>query len=74
MVIFTSGYIFLAKVDKLPGDINDVKTYINDTLFLIKGGGVSNHINYLKVLFSILRAAGLKVNVPKCSLGLKGVP
>ena len=31
-----SGYIFQAKVDELLGDINGIKTYIYDILFLGK--------------------------------------
>ena len=32
-----SGYIFQAKVDKIIIDIEVIKTYIDDILFLIKG-------------------------------------
>ena len=36
MYMCTSGYIFQAKVNELLGDIEGVKTYIGDILFLIK--------------------------------------
>ena len=68
-----SGYIFQAKVDKIIIDIEVIKTYIDDILFLIKGS-FENHIGQLKIVFGRLRAAGLKFNAPKCSFGLKGIP
>ena len=73
MGMCASGDIFQAKVDKLLSDIKVFKTYIDDILVL---GKVSfeNHIDRLIVIFSRLRAAGLKVNAPKCSFGLKEIP
>ena len=49
---------------------NDVKTYIGDILVLSKDV-LSNKIDHLRVIFSRMRAAGLKVNVSKCCFGLK---
>ena len=66
------GDIFQAKVDELIGDIEGVKTYIGDILVLSKDCFI-NHIEHLRIIFSILRAAGLKVNAPKCNLGLKEI-
>ena len=73
MGMCASGDIFQAKVDKLLSYIKVVKTYIYDILVL---GKVSfeNHIDRLIVIFSRLRAAGLKVNAPKCSFGLNEIP
>ena len=65
----TSGYIFQDKVDELYGDIEGVKTYINYTLVFIKES-FSKHIYQIIVIFARLRAAGLKVNAPKCMFGL----
>ena len=67
-----SGDIFQAKVDNLIDDFEGVKTYINDVSVLIKKS-LSKHIRQLKLIFSKLRAAGLKVNAPKCSFGLKEI-
>ena len=65
--------IFQAKVDKLLVDIEGVKTYIGDILILSKDI-FENNIEYLRIIFGRLCAAGLKVNAPKCIFGLKGVP
>ena len=70
MGMCASGDIFQAKVDKLLSDIEGVKKYIDDRLLLIKYC-FGNYMEQLRMVFSILRAAGLKVNVLKCILGLK---
>ena len=49
------------------------KTYINYIIVLSKDF-FRNHIEQLIIIFGILRAAGLKFNVLKCSLGLKEIP
>ena len=67
-----SGDIFQAKVDKLLGGIEGVKTYIGDILVLSKGC-FRNQIEQLIRIFGRLRAAGLKVIVPMCSFGLKEI-
>ena len=68
-----SVYIFQYKVDELLGDIKGVKTYINYILLLRKDL-FRKHIEQLRIMFSRLRAAGLKVNAPKCIFGLKDIP
>ena len=50
MGMCTLVYIFQAKVDKLLGDIEGVKTYIDDILVLIKDC-FRNHIEQLIIIF-----------------------
>ena len=64
---------FQAKLDDIIGNIKGVKTYVDDILVLIKDI-FSKHIEQPRIIFGRLRAAGLKVNSPKCSLGLKDIP
>ena len=71
MGMCSSGYIFQDKLDELPGDIEGVKTYINDILLLRKEI-FSKHIEKLKIIFGILHAASLKFNSPKCRFWVKG--
>ena len=59
-----SGDIFQAKLDKLIGDIEGVKTYI-DGILVLRKDRFENHIGQLRIIFARLRAAGLKVNAPK---------
>ena len=47
--------------------------YIDDILVFCKDS-FENHIDHLRIIFRRLRAAGLKVNAPKCSFGLKRIP
>ena len=70
MGICASEDIFQAKVDELLVDIEGVKTYIDDIIFL-GNDSFENHIEQMRIIFGRLRAAGLKVNAPKCILGLK---
>ena len=70
MGIFTSGDIFKDKVDKILDDIEDVKKFTNDILVLTKEI-FFQHILQIRVIFNRLHAVGLKVNLPKCSFGLK---
>ena len=72
MGMCSSGDIFQSKVDKLLGDIEGVKTYIDDTLVLSKDI-FENHMDQMRIIFGRLRAVGWKVNVHKCSFGLKDV-
>ena len=67
-----SGDIFQAKLDELLGDIKAVKTYIDNILVLSKDW-FRNQIEKLIMIFGRLCAAGLKVNTPKCSFGLKEI-
>ena len=73
MGMCASGDIFRAKVDKLLDDIEGFKMYIGYILVLSKDLYI-NHIDQLKIIFSRLSAAVLKVSTPKFSLGLKEVP
>ena len=73
MGMCASGDIFLTQVDKLLGDIEGVKTYIDNILVLSKDC-FGNHIEHLRIIFGRLRAEGLKVNAPKCIFGLKEIP
>ena len=61
-----------AKVDKLLGDIEGVKTYIGDVLVL-KTYCFKKHIEHLGMIFRRLCNEGLNFNAPKCSLGLKDI-
>ena len=70
MDMCASGNIFQAKVDELLGDIEGVKTYINDVLVLSMDC-FRKHVEQLITIPGRLRAAGLNINVPKCSFGLK---
>ena len=73
MGMCASGGIFQAKVDELLGDIKSAETHIDDILFL-GNDSFENHIEQLRIIFGRLCAAGLKVNAPKWSFGLKDIP
>ena len=73
MGMFALGDIFQAKVDELLSDIKGVKIYIDSILVLSKDS-FKNNIKQLRITFVILRAAGLKVDAPKCIFGLKEIP
>ena len=62
------GDIIQAKVDNLLGDIEGVKTYIDDILVLGKDS-FEKHIYQLRIILGRLRPAGLKVNAPSVLLG-----
>ena len=70
MGMCASGNIFQSKLDKIIGDIKGVKIYIDDILILSKYS-FEKHIEHLIIIFGRLHAAGLKVNAPKYSFGLK---
>ena len=72
MVMCALGYNFQSKVENLLGDIKGIETYINDIIVLSKDS-FSNHMEKLRIIFGLLRAAGLKDNSPKCSFGLKKI-
>ena len=62
--------IFQSKVDELLTYLKGFKTYIGDIIVLSKD--LFRKQKYqLRIIFSILRASGLKFNTPKCSFGLK---
>ena len=67
------GYIFQVKVEDLLGDIECVKTYIDDILVLGKDF-FRRHIDQLIIKLWRLLTVSLKVNAHRCSFGLKGVP
>ena len=73
MGMCASGEIFQDKLDKLLGDIEGVKTYIDDILILRKDF-FGNHTEQLIMIFGRLRVTGLIVNEPKFSFGLKEIP
>ena len=64
MGMWASGDIFQAKVDKIIGDIDGFKTNTNDILVLSKEI-LSKQTEQLRIIFGILRTAGLKINAPK---------
>ena len=73
MGICALGNIFQTKVDKLLGDIDGVKKYIDDIPVLGKDT-FENNTDKMRIILGRLRAAGLKANSPKCSFGLKEIP
>ena len=73
MGMCASGDIFQAELDELLSDIKGVNIHIDDMIALIKDF-FSNHIEQLRIIFFRLRAAGFKVDYPKCSFGLKDIP
>ena len=73
MGMVISGDVFQAKVYDLIGDIEGVRTYINDILCIGKGT-FQEHLDQLEEIFRHFSKAGLKVNAPKCSFGLKEIP
>ena len=72
MGMYASGNIFQAKVDELLGDIEGVKAHIDDIIIVSKDS-FENYIDQLILTFFRLRGAGLKVNAPSCSFGLKEI-
>ena len=59
MVLCASSDIFQYKLDELIGDIEGVKTYIDDILVIGKII-LSQHIDQLRVIFDRLCTTGLK--------------
>ena len=73
MGMYNSVYIFKYKLYDLLGDIEEVKTYIDNILLLGKGS-FYQHIDQLKFIFNMMRTTGIKVNVTSWSFGLEGIP
>ena len=73
MVMCDSGEIFQAKLDKILSDIKGFKINIEYIIIFAKGG-LSQHIEQLRVIVYRLRGPGLQSNAPKCSFGLKFIP
>jgi len=68
-----SGDIFSAKINELLGDLEGVKTYLDDVLAITKGT-FEEHVQQLRVILDRMQKAGLKVNASKCSFGMKEIP
>ena len=68
-----SGDIFQDKVNKLLGDIEGVKAYIDEILLLKKA---SLRIPWKKprICLSHIHKSGMKIKAKKCSFGLKDIP
>jgi hypothetical protein len=67
-----SGDVFQAKVDQLLGDIEGVKTYIDDILVINKGS-FDDHMKQLDTCLARIQEARLKVKADKCSFGLSKI-
>ena len=68
--MFDLGDIFQSKVDKLFGDIEGFKSYI-DYIIVLSKDCFTKRIEQLRIIFGIVRAAGLKVDAPNFSSWLK---
>lgn len=64
MGMVVSADVFQAKVYNLIGDIEGVRTYIDDIL-CIGNGTFEQHLEQLREIFRRFKKAGLKVNAPK---------
>ena len=73
MGMVISADVFQSKVYDLIGDIEGVRTYIDDIL-CIGNGSFEEHLNQLREILRRFQKAGLKVNAPKCSFGLQEIP
>ena len=72
MGMVISGDVFQSKVYDLIGDIDGVRTYIDDILCI--GKNFDEHISQLEDIFRRFEKAGLNVNASKCIFGLKEIP
>ena len=68
MGMYALGHIFQSKVDKLLGDIDNAKTYIDDILVL-RNDCFIKHIEHLIVIFGRLRATDLNLMLLSAVLG-----
>ena len=73
MGMVISGDVFQSKMYNLIGDINGVRTYIDDILCIGKNS-FAEHLKQLEEIFRRFLKAGLKVNATKCSFGLREIP
>ena len=48
--------------------------FLVDDILVLREDSFEKHIDQLRIIFGRLRAAGLKVNAPKCSFGLREIP
>ena len=67
------GDIFQAKVYKLLGDIEGIKTY-TDGLLVLSKDYFTKYIEHLRVIFGRLRTSGLKFNYNRFRSGLNQIP
>ena len=65
MRICASGDTFQEKVDKLLGDIEEVKTS-TDNILVLRKESLPNHTEEIIIILVRLITAGVKVNAPKC--------
>ena len=72
MGIFTPGYMFKDKVDKLLSKIKGFKTYIDDAIVLGKVNFTEHRDHWIR--FSRLHSTRLIVNAPKCKIWLNDIP
>ena len=68
-----SGDVFQSKVYDLIGNIEGIRTCI-DNILCIGKGTFNEHLNQLEEIFWRYKKAGLKVNASKYSFGLKEIP
>ena len=73
MVKVMSGDIFQDKSNELLCDIKRVKSYIDD-IHVLNKGNFADHMEQLRICFSRIRKAVLKINANKCRFGLKDIP
>ena len=73
MGMVISGDVFQSKMYDLIGNIEGVKTYIDNVLCIGKGS-FADHIKQLEEIFRRFLKAGLKVNAAKSSFGLREIP
>ena len=65
-----SGYLFQVKAVNILLDIEVLKTSV-DNIMVLNKDEFTEDIYYLRVIFSRMCIAGLKVNTTKCSFGFK---
>ena len=67
MGIAGSPDIFPTKISELMPTLEFVQTYLDDLLCITRAS-LDNHLKHLKVVLTMLRDEGLKVNVPKSKI------
>ena len=73
MGMCASGDIFPDKLYELLGDIEGVKTCI-DNILVLNNESSSKHIEQLRIIYGRLCTEGLQVDAPKCSFVIKYIP
>ena len=69
MGLCNSPDIFQGEMNKLLGDLEFVRAYLDDLLVITKEKSWSDHLMKLDEVFCHLTKAGLKVNLQKSSFG-----